>query len=644
MVTDIQPTPEEADEPGKPARWQVLRLTITHSLWLLLAVAMLFYVSRIVRPVPCWGLFLLLGLVSWPIWQYRTEYLLFRRRLVLGGVMQTSSRFRRLFWKGTITRAIQVVVSMCLAWLLLVLVSQLSRQHWWLLVADAVFLALIYVPVTRGLRNTINTQHLAAVVRHWPLLLINGVVLTSAFMLLDFAVVGAPDTRQLAWNTLAEQVYLDSYRSAACVLWGMSAGAAAAVEALAWHASQLVIPNLPDPGAKMVAWAFFLLRSATVAWLATALLLGVSTLMEKRALQRRGQHPGSTVSRAFLVTILLLALPFFYAAVKLNELDPALFESGVEDAAVLTDPCKQDITRRKQLLAKLDGEVTIARRQALQVVDDEVEQGLEVLFADIEAGVDHYLDWYFTVLGEYQRLAAVFTADVAETMRKQLEQHLFADSDFDAQLENLDHELERLTTARFAQLAPQLRHELANASCNIGKLTLLPLSELDHDTLRASLAASSGVGAGIVTSKLLASKTTAAVVGKVAAKKTFQTGAALATKTLAKKGSSTLLSAGAGTVLCAPTGPLAILCGVTAGLITWFTVDKALVELDEALNREEMRAEILAVLEEQQALLGEQLTQKHDARIDLISRHVNAVVQKTFIPASEGMRREAGDE
>jgi hypothetical protein len=57
-----------------------------------------------------------------------------------------------------------------------------------------------------------------------------------------------------------------------------------------------------------------------------------------------------------------------------------------------------------------------------------------------------------------------------------------------------------------------------------------------------------------------------------------------------------------------------------------------------------MRAEILAVLEEQQALLGEQLTQKHDARIDLISRHVNAVVQKTFIPASEGMRREAGDE
>ena len=152
------------------------------------------------------------------------------------------------------------------------------------------------------------------------------------------------------------------------------------------------------------------------------------------------------------------------------------------------------------------------------------------------------------------------------------------------------------------------------------------------------MAAASGVGAGIVTSKVLASKTTAAVVGKVAAKKSFQTGAALATKTLAKKGSSTLLSAGAGAAICAPTGPVAILCGVTAGLVTWFTVDKVLVELDEVLNREEMRADIIKVLDEQKALLGEQLKQKHYARIDLMASHVNAAVQRTFIPAKDGMR------
>ena len=604
---------------------------LLHSLWLLLAVAVLFFISHVVRPAPCWGLFLLVSLVCWPIWRYRVEYLLFRRRLLLDGVTQSTSLARRLLWKGNLTRAIQVVVSMCLAWLLLTLVVQLSLQHWWVLAADSVFLALIYSPVTRGLAGTISTQHLGAVARHWPLFLFNGLVLSVAFMLLDYAVVGAADTRQLAWNTLAEQTYQAHYSNAGCVLWGVSAGAAAVVEALAWHGSQLVIPNLPDMSARIIAWSFFLLRAATVAWLFTAMLLGVSIALDKRA----GRKTGSTLSTAFLITIILLALPFFYAAVVIDNYrlqDPGITEPDI------VNPCELDTAQRDKLHAKLDSDVAAERRQAMQSVDEEIVEELDVLFVGIEQGVDRYLDWYFTVVGEYQRLAAVFTADVAQTMREQLEKHLFADSDFDVQLEILDHELGLMTTSHFAQLAPKLRKELTGASCELGNLTPLPLSELDHDSLRASVAASSGIGAGIVTSKVLASKTTAAVVGKVAAKKSFQTGAALVTKTLAKKGSSTLLSAGAGAAICAPTGPVAILCGVTAGLITWFTVDKVLVELDEVLNREEMREDIINVLDEQKIKLGEQLKQKHYAWIDLMASHVNAAVQKTFIPAHDGMR------
>jgi len=636
----MQLSPEQADATGKQTWWQGFQDMLLLSLWLLLAVAVLFSISHVMHLAPCWGLFLLVSLVCWPIWRYRIEYLLFRRRLVLDGVTQATSLARRLLWKGNLTRGIQVVVSMCLAWLLLTLVFQLSLQHWWVLAADSVLLALIYFPVRRGLTGTISTQHLGAVARRWPLFLMNGLVITTAFMLLDFAVVGAPDTRQLAWNTLAEQTYLTNYSNAGCVLWGVTAGAAAVVEALAWHVSQLVIPNLPDMSTRILAWFFFLLRAATVAWLFTALLLGVSITLENRALKRQGPISGNTVSRAFFVTIIILAMPFFYAAVKLEGIDSEKFASNKQDAPVLMDPCKLDAGSRDQLHAKLDGDVETGRRQAMQAVGEEVDQQLDVLFIDIEQGVDRYLDWYFTVMGEYQRLAAVFTADVAQTMREQLERHLFADNDFDAQLGKLDSDLEKMAIERFAQLAPHLRQALAGADCDIGQLSLASLSELDHDTLRASVAATSGVGAGIVTSKVLASKTTAAVVGKVAAKKSFQTGAALAAKTLAKKGSSTLLSAGAGTAICAPTGPVAILCGVTAGLITWFTVDKVLVELDEVLNREEMHRDIINVLDQQKALLGEQLKQKHHVRIDLMASHVNAAVQRTFIPANDGIQRE----
>lgn len=634
----MQPSTEQTDDTDRDTPWRIIVRTIVHALWLVFAVLALFYITNIVQRVPCWGLFVLISLVGWPIWQYRIEYLMFRRRLVLEGVMQPASLVRKAFWKGNISRAIQVVFSLCLAWLLLVLLSALSTQHWLVLAADGLLLALIYVPVTRGLAGSINKQYLGTLARRWPLFLVNGAVLGLAFVLIDFSMVGAPDTRLLAWNTLAEDIYLDTYNNAGCVLWGISAGAAAAVEALAWHGSQLLIPNLPDTGTRVIAWAFFLLRAVTLAWLVTALLLGVSIMVEKRTQRLRGHTPGSSVSRAFIITIILLALPFFYASVKLNELDRSVFDQSGDDAAGMIDPCAVDTARREQLLARLDSDVETTRMQATRAVDVEIGQGVDLLFEDIERGVDQYLDWYFTVLGEYQRLAAVFTDDVAQTMREQLEQHLFAGSDFDVKLGKLNSELAQMTAGRFAQLAPQLRDELAASTCEVGQLTLVPLSGLNHDTLRASVAATSGVGAGIVASKALASKTTAAVVGKVAAKKSFQTGAAVATKMLAKKGSSTLLSAGAGTALCAPTGPVAILCGVTAGLVTWFTVDKVLVELDEALNRDEMRADILQVLDKQKALLAEQLAEKNYALIDVMAAEVNAAVHKTFVPAADGMR------
>jgi len=110
------------------------------------------------------------------------------------------------------------------------------------------------------------------------------------------------------------------------------------------------------------------------------------------------------------------------------------------------------------------------------------------------------------------------------------------------------------------------------------------------------VAATGGTAAGVVTAKLLAQEAGAAVAAKVAAKNSFKAAAALAGKVTAKKGGSILLSATAATAVCAPGGPLAVLCGVAAGAVTWLAIDKALVEIDESLFRDEMRAELLAAL------------------------------------------------
>lgn len=627
---------EQSEQQTNPIGHRYHRLTILRMLSMGLATAALVLFSELALRAPCWGIFILIGLIAWPVWLYRTEYALLRRRLVLSAVARPHSRIRAWLWRGNISKGIQVVVSIVLAWVLLALVSRLSLQHWIALAADSIFLALIITPVSRRLTDEFATQHLGTIARHWPLFVINGVVLTAAIMALDFFLVGAADSRHLPWHQVAVQVFTQFNNQAACVLWGVSAGLLAAGEALAWHTSQIIIPNLPDPAARLIAWSLFLLRAATVAGIFTILLLGVSMLVEKRQATHQRPSTGSTITRAFLLTIIVLAIPFFYAAIKLNAIDPAIFEQGVEDAAGLINPCKPDSATRNRLIATLDRQVEQQRRQAVDEVDTDVDAGLETLFLDVERGVDNYLDWYFTVFGEYQRLAAVLTDNFVDSMRAKLEQYLFAEADFDARLRSLDEEIEHGLAERFTAMAPGLRAELDKAPCNVGALSPAPLTELDRDALRASAAAAGGVGTGVVVSKALAKKTAAAVAAKLAAKKSFQTSAALTSKALAKKGSSSLLSAGIGTALCAPSGPIAIICGVSAGLVTWLTVDKALVELDDALNREDMRADLLDALNEQKAALGEQLKQKHYSRIDAMAARTNEAIENTFIPYEDG--------
>ena len=50
-----------------------------------------------------------------------------------------------------------------------------------------------------------------------------------------------------------------------------------------------------------------------------------------------------------------------------------------------------------------------------------------------------------------------------------------------------------------------------------------------------------------------------------------------------------------------------------------------------------MRADILEVLAEQQALLNAQLKQEHYLRVDRYAARLNDALQRTFIPYNDGI-------
>jgi hypothetical protein len=98
---------------------QPLRRLFLRTLAMLLLGGALVLATTLVGALPCWGLFILTGLLAEPIWLHRTEYRLFHRRLLLESVIRPGSRIRPLLWKGTFVKARQTIVALLLAWLLL---------------------------------------------------------------------------------------------------------------------------------------------------------------------------------------------------------------------------------------------------------------------------------------------------------------------------------------------------------------------------------------------------------------------------------------------------------------------------------------------------------------------------------------------
>ena len=614
------------------------------ALWRLVAMSVagfaLYGLASAFREVPCWAIFFLLAAVAWPIWHYQRDVVLFARRVVLSGVAVEGGWVRRWFWAGHFTQVLQVFVALFWAALLLALAVLLEPEHWAVLAADVLLLSLIVGPVQRRVARQVQAGHVGAFTRRWPLWVFNLAFLTLAFAAVDFFVVGAPDTRGTAWGEVAEQAFAQNGVGATCAPVGWLVGAFAAVERLAWHASQLVIPRLPHATAKLVAWAFVLLHAGLAAYLFTRLQLGVVALLDQ-ASAGAGEKGASSFSLAFLYTILFLALPYLYLTLKLGELDTATLETGARRAVEWVNPCGGDPAARATLLHTLGQELHEVRSRVGADADQQVDDALDALFTEVDKGVDRYLDWYFTVIGEYQRLLASVAGDFGAAMTERLEQELFGASRFAERLEEANRAIEASVSSELAaaaeRLGQQLAAEVKDEPCRLEGVSLHALRDLDHDRIRVAVAATGGTAAGVITAKMLAEKAGAAVAAKVAVKNSFKAAAAVAGKVTAKKGGSILLTATTATAVCAPGGALAVLCGIAAGAVTWLTVDKVMVEIDEALFRDEMRAELKAALEEQRKALGQVLKAQHAASIDATAVGIQARIDALFVPARDGL-------
>jgi hypothetical protein len=586
----------------------------------------------------CLWLVPLLAVFAWPLWAHRSEQAMFVRRLLLAGATTQSSRLRRWLWPGTGVRALGVVAAWFWAALLLLAAAQLTALQWAILAADAVLLAALSPVLRQWLQGEVAPRFVDTVSRRWPLVLANTLLLTLAFIAHDYH-AGFVDTRGLSWSGLVSWTLQSRQADAECPTAAALLGVSALADQLPRHAAMLFLPGVDDPSARRLAWAVLLGMTGFGAYLFTRGLLGVHALHDGWTQPAEPDADGSGPGRVFVVSSLAtLALAGLLAAHGLR-LDPAAIGHGAAQLARVANPCGRTPEQAGAMRAQAQRTLDAAAREAVDLAMRTVDRGRDPAFAAAEAGIDAYLDWYFSFVGSYTRLGALVIPGLEQQMRRQFTDKVVDGSGLQQQLSRLasaadGHLLDHLALAARAA-GHGVASEAAQQPCLRDALRLDALPGLERDAVRAAMSAAIALPLSRAVLPL-AAKAGEAVLARAAARQTVKAAASAAGAKATQRGASVLLSAGAAGALCSPGGPLALACSAVAGAATWLGVDMALMAVDEALFRQSLRADLVDDLLQQRQALHDDLRAKLEQAAADYRALAGRRIDQVFVPANDG--------
>ena len=251
--------------------------------------------------------------------------------------------------------------------------------------------------------------------------------------------------------------------------------------------------------------------------------------------------------------------------------------------------------------------------QKLNKVDIHVVQMEHIFdesFIKLYSNVDDYLDWYYSLEAEYGRLLKLLNGDLDEYLKNNLERLIYK-KDIFQDLENahaknlsihsdIQNEYKQTVKKIMDENRIDPSYYTTDVKQNISlDIVLTPPVSQELISLNKKLMTISGGGAigGVITAAIGKK-----IVAKITGKSIFKAASKALTKFIASKAVSTTGGIAAGATSAAIIGSTVpvvgtILGGMIGGIIGGVAVDRVILKLDEEMNREQFRNEIIASID-----------------------------------------------
>lgn len=250
-------------------------------------------------------------------------------------------------------------------------------------------------------------------------------------------------------------------------------------------------------------------------------------------------------------------------------------------------------------------------------IQNSIDSNIDTLFNEIiEKNIDTYLDFHYSIMGEYIQLGSMALGKMDEIVSEKL-----LGKDFNNKLNTVSNDILNESYEKIKNHLDFTRNiATKNVDLELNKKDLALAVKNIENNLKYNLMERT---ATVVVGSAIATKIVSSIATKLSAKIVAKSGTKIGIKLGAK---ATAASAGATSGLIC--GPIAPLCGIVAGTVAWFATDAAILSLDELFNKEELKKEIIEALNEIKAELKLQYNPIFD-ELDEISIKYQEELRKT---------------
>lgn len=688
------------EQEAEPARLDTA--TYLLSLVGLLVASVLLYLFA-AQPLGSLALVGLTACFSWLIYGYLNGKRRMWRHAILSHVTLETSRVRETFWESALSKTLHLALAILAALAILVVMHRLQPADWTLLFLSLFSFFAFFLYFERKLTNEIVPQYrvfTSLSLAYW--LNLGLILIASSIYHLYF--VEFADTRSLSLAEVVNQAFAEGAARTHSETLGVLLGVDALLREGSMHLMQVATTEAQIASSyKLLAWLAFFVFMALQFGIVWLLLLGSMIFVIQ--IRQQGwslfEHTG-VLKPAFLSlgAFFLVGLTVFQVSqlpsINTLQQQAQYRTSGPEpmrhnavvmppstpvngQAQLEAEPAPQCIPEAfKKELAGLEGIAAQHRQQLRTTFEEEFDlylaQTRQQWIQGIEGGVDHFLDWNFSVQGQYlsllhwligyvpgdplenpsvqllMEMANISENQLHPSLEALIEQRMQAhiDPNVEGQLAGIERHAETALQPLFTTASEQLEHLFAQAAqidplCLQGQRPEIDLAGYfeNHYT---------GIGASASMAFLMAARHRPSLATRATQQRAAQTaGRQAATRNISRiprniaatKGASYLARAassgavGTGGAIC---GPLAGVCIGGLAITTFVVTEIIAIHGAEALYREGMRAEILTDFEQDIDQLLEQVRDLVLADLDEALAVKQEYQEKHFNAFRDGVR------